>query len=413
MFNDPNELDPIAFWVLLLLSGGQQFSFHDLVKTMDRSKESVWEALQTLQSNKYAKNENSKFMIDFSGVEYLNKRGILANEAEEIPTSKDFKKKVKPPFFSNWTEMFIWLTLPAMLFLIAAVATFILTFGYNYVSVEKRVYQTAIWVAWLILSAIYVKLSYHHVIENERIVVFQSGEAISKKGPGHFLLLPLIQHPKKVDLRERPLEIKKEPCLTRDKMLITAGFYMSWQIDDPIPSLTKVSSVDDSVSTLSAAVLRSTIAEYNMDDAIERQRALNTLIRARIEHKVADWGVQINNTEIRELQPSDSMMKQLENRRRANLESESERARSKAKVKSLQQFLTIGAGMAQNPIAFNLKYLDTLEKIGEGASTKYIIPMEFFNLLRDWLQTQGGQGGNTPQNGNNPPEQLPPGGPQQ
>ena len=89
---DYNELDPIAFWALLLPSGGQQFTFHDMVKTMNRPYESLWVALQTLQSKKFAQNENSKFMIDFLGVEHLIKRGLLASEAEDAPKESDFKK---------------------------------------------------------------------------------------------------------------------------------------------------------------------------------------------------------------------------------------------------------------------------------------------------------------------------------
>lgn len=410
---DPNELDPISFWVLLLLSGGQHFTFHDLVKTMDRSKESVWDALQILQSRKYAKNSNSKFTIDFAGVEYLTKHGILASEAEEIPKPKDFKKKIKPPFFSNWTEMLIWLALPFSLSLIAIILTIYFTYGYNYVSPERRLYQLITWLVVGVLLFFYVKLSYHHPMGSERIVVFQSGEPIGKKGPGRILLLPLIQHPKDVDLRERPLDIKKEPCLTYDKMLVSAGFYMAWQIDDPILSLTKVSSIEDSISSLTAAVLRSTIAEYKMNDAMEKQRALNALIRARIEHKATEWGVQINNTELRELQPPEKVIKSIENQFNAKLESKAALTKSNAKVQSLKDFLTIGEGMARNPIAFNLKYLDTLEKIGEGASTKYIIPMEFFNFLKGIAQTQLNHDKNSNDDSNNeknPPESLPPGG---
>ncbi|MFN8433316.1 MAG: SPFH domain-containing protein [Anaerolineales bacterium] len=397
---DPNELDPISFWVLLLLSGGQHFTFHDLVKTMDRSKESVWDAIQNLQSKKYAKNANSKFMIDFAGVEYLTKRGILANEAEETPKPKDFKKKLKPPFFSNWTEMLIWLALPFSLLLIATILTIYFTYGYNYISPEKRMYQITTWIVVAGLLFFYFKLSYHHPMGSERIVVFQSGEAIGKKGPGRILLLPLIQHPKKVGLSERPLEIKKEPCLTRDKMLVTAGFYMTWEIEDPILSLTKVSNVEDSISSLTAAVLRSTIAEYEMNDAIEKQRSLNALIRTRIEHKATEWGVQVNNTELRELQPPDGVIKSIENRRK-----------SENNIESLRQLIAVGSRMDAR--TFNLKYLETLEKIGEGKSTKYIIPMEFFNLLQDFIRGQNNNGANTAGNngnGNNPPEQLP-GGP--
>lgn len=411
--NDNNELDPIAFWALLLLSGGQRFTFHDIVKSMDRSKESVWEALQTLQSKRFAKNENSKFMIDFAGVEFLTKCGILASEAEEEPKPKDFKRGFKPPFFfSTWTDMFIWLGIPFILTFVAWIISWRVTAGYNFISTDKILTQVLIWFLYAILLSIYIWRSYHHILENERIVVFLGGKAIGKRGPGRILLLPIIHNPKKVDLREKSQEIKKEPCITRDNMMVNAGFYITWQIDDPIPSLTKVSKVEDSMSLLSTAVLRAAIAEFAMEDALEKRRALNTLIRTRIEHKASDWGVQVNSTELRELQPPEGVMKQIENRFNVNLETEASLAKSNAKAQSLQQFLTIGAGMARNPIAFNLKYLDTLEKIGEGASTKYIIPMEFFTLLQEFIRGQANQQGNQddsiPGNGNNPPGQLPP-----
>lgn len=409
--NNNDELDPIAFWVLLLLSGGQHFTFHDLVKTMDRSKESVWEALKTLQGKHYAKNESSKFMIDYAGVEYLTKRGILASEAEDEPKPKDFKKKFKPPFFfSNWADMFIWLGVPFLLTFAATVFSWRITADYFFISEDKIANQILIWIAWAVLLGVYIWRSYHHVLENERIVVFLGGKAIGQRGPGHILLLPIIHNPKLVDLRERSQEITKEPCLTRDNMLINAGFYIAWQIEDPIPSLTKVSKVEDSMSLLSAAVLRTTIAEYTLDDALERRRAMNTLIQTRIQHKAGDWGVQVNTTELRELQPPDRVIKQIENRFNATLESDAKQIKSDAHARSLRDYLTIGAGMARNPIAFNLKYLDTLEKIGEGPSTKYIIPMEFFTMLQEFLQGMNNRDINNPGNGNNPPGQLPPDG---
>ena len=408
-----NELDPIALWVLLLLSGGQRFNILELTRILNRSFDIIRTALQTLLQRGFVKSEKGRFKITPEGAEYLAFLGVVATEPEDEPEKKDFIRRIRPPFFSSFQELFIWLAAPLMLLIPAFVFASTITAGHNFISPDKRVGQILVWVTYLAFLILYYKLSHHYIMENERLVIFRGGKAIGKKGPGHVFLLPFIDNPKKVDMRERSKEINKEPCITKDNILMNAGFYITWVIDDPIPSLTKVSDIEDAMSLLSAAALRSAIAEYTMVNAMEMRRALNALICRRIEQKASEWGVQVNNTEIRELQPSDSMMKQLENRRRADLESEAVIARSNAKVQSLQQFLTIGAGMARNPIAFNLKYLDTLEKIGEGPSTKYIIPMEFFNLLRDWLQAQGGPGGNVPQNGNNPPEQLPPGGPQQ
>lgn len=95
--DDNNELDPIAFLALLLLSGGQKFTFHDLAKSMNRPSEVVWDAVQTLQNKNFINSETSHFMIDSLGAEYLITRGILATEAEDEPESKDFKKNLDRP----------------------------------------------------------------------------------------------------------------------------------------------------------------------------------------------------------------------------------------------------------------------------------------------------------------------------
>jgi regulator of protease activity HflC (stomatin/prohibitin superfamily) len=407
-----DDLDPISFWVLLLLSGGQKFTFHDLVKSMNQSKESVWEALKILQEKKFAKNEKSMFMIDFEGVVYLTRQGILASEADEDPKPKEFKNKLKPPFFSSWADLLIWLAFPLILLIPTIWAASFFTAGFNFVSVEKRVYQYGTWLIYIGLIALYVKLSYHYILETDRLVVFRRGKAIGKKGPGLVFVLPIIDHVKIVDMREKSLEIKKEPCLTRDSMLLNAGFYITWQVDEPIPSLTKVAKVEDSMSLLSAAALRTSVAQFSMEEAMERQRGLNTLIRTRIEHKAGDWGVQVNSTELRELTPPDNVMKRIENRFKAELESEAALTKSDAQVESLRRLFQVGSRIDDR--TFNLKYLDTLEKIGEGASTKYIIPVEFFNLLREWIQMHGNPAnGNNARNGNNPAGGLPPAGPVQ
>lgn len=403
-----DELDPISFWVLLLLSGGQKFTFNDLIKSMNQSKESVWEALKILQQKNFAKNENSMFMIDYEGVLYLTRQGILAEEADDAPKPKDFKNKFKPPFFSSWTELLVWLAAPLILLIPTILLASHFMSGYTYISVARRAYQVGTWLLYFSFLFLYVKLSYHYIMDKEQLVVFRGGKAIGKKGPGPVFTLPLIDHVKTVDMREKSLEIKKEPCLTSDNMLMNAGFYLTWEIEDPADSLTKVSKIEDSMSLLCASALRTSIAQFTMEDALARQPALNKQIRARIEHKAGDWGAQVNNTELRELTPPENYLKQVENRFKLALESEAAREMSNVKVQSLQQFLRIGEGMARNPIAFNLKYLDTLEKIGEGASTKYIIPMEFFNLLRDWIQGGGNRDdGNPPGNGNNPAGGLP------
>lgn len=412
--NNDNTLDPISLLVLLILSGGQRFGILEISRILNRPFENIALSIQILQNRQFIRNERGRFMIDNRGIEFLALRGISSVPAEDEPQRNDFIRQIRPPFFSSWTEMFIWLSPPLILLIPAFVLSALVTAGYNFISLDKRILQIFVWIAYLAFCGFYFWFSNNNVLENESLVVFRGGRVQGRRGPGKVLLLPLIDNPRRVDMRERTQEIRQEPCLTRDNMLLNAGLYVSWRIENPIASLTRVTNIEDSMSLLVTAMLRAAIAEFNMQDAMNGRRALNTLIRTRIQLRVDDWGIVIDDTEVRDLQPSDGVLRQIENRFNATLERDAELERSNAKVQSLQQFMAIGAGMARNPIAFNLKYLDTLEKIGEGASTKYIIPMELFNMLQEALRPQGNgstpENGNTPRNENNPPEQLPPGG---
>jgi len=410
--NNNDGLDPIALWVLLILSGGQRFTARELAEVPGRPVGNLWDALQDLLRRQFIRSEKGRFIIATSGVEFLALRGMVSAEPEDEPKPKDFIKKIHPPYFSSFPEFFVWAAAPLLLLLPTITTASVITAGFNFISPDKKAAQYGVWILYLVIAGLYVWGSHHNIMEHERLVIFRGGKAIAKKGPGHAFILPLIDNPKKVDLREKSQEIKKEPCITRDNILVNAGFYISWHIDDPILSLTKVSNVEDSMSLLCAAVLRATISEYSLRDALRMQKAINTLIRNRIEQRSADWGVEVNNTEVRELHPPDNVMKRIENQLSATLESDATRIKSDAHARSLRDYLTIGEGMARNPIAFNLKYLDTLEKIGEGPSTKYVIPMEFFTMLQEFLQGMGNRDENNPGNGNNPPGQLPGGPPQ-
>ncbi|MBL8061774.1 MAG: hypothetical protein JNK32_02055 [Anaerolineales bacterium] len=390
--NNINEPDPITLWVLLLLSGGQKLTVHDLVKLLNRTLEVVWAALQKLKNWKYVKDDKGKYMITNEGIEYLALKGISATEPEDDPAPKDFVRKIKPPFFSSWNELLVWAALPLILLIPTMIIIPIITRGYNFVSIDKIVYQVLVAVLYVAIVVLYVKFSHHNIVESERLVIFRGGKAIGKKGAGHVFVLPLIDNPKIVDMRERSKEINMEPCITKDNLLVHAGFYISWQIDEPIPSLTKVSNVEDSMTLLSTAVLRSTISEYTLEDALKMRKAINTLIRNRIEQKIGDWGVKINNSEIREIQPPEGVMKSFQNQFTADLEKQAALTKTDAKVEALQKLFAIGSQMDDR--TFNLKYLETLEKIGDGPSTKFIFPMEFMHLLEEFVKSQISRNGN-------------------
>ncbi|HNA62875.1 MAG TPA: SPFH domain-containing protein, partial [Rhabdochlamydiaceae bacterium] len=370
-----NEPDPIELWVLLLLSGGQKMTVHDLVRILNRTLDVIWQVLQRLKNWKYVKDEKGKYMITIEGIEYLALKGISATEPDYDPAPKDFIKKIRLPFFSSWSELLIWLTFPFTCFIITLFIASLFTAESQFLSPEIN--QSYIWLIYLGIIGIYVGLSIHYVIETKRLVVFRGGKVFSQRGPGAIFVLPLVDHIKIVDMREKSKEINKEPCLTRDKLLIQAGFYISWQIDEPISSLTKVFNVEDSIVLLSTAILRTTISEYILEDGLKMRKAMNSLIRNRIEQKVGDWGVKIINTEVRELQPPENVMKEIEKRFNAELEKEAARAKNDIEIEALQGLFQIGSRMDDR----TLDLIKTLRASPHQDKIEEVLPKETLEYL--------------------------------
>lgn len=225
--------------------------------------------------------------------------GKPTSKAKDEPKSRRFQIDFKPPFFISWTDMFIWLGVPLISLVLASVYSGLVAVGYNFISMDKTITQILIWIVLSIFVALYIRSSYYYVMENERLVVFFAGKPIGERGPGHILLSPFLYFGiNKVDLKEKSNDIKNEKCATRDLIVVNVGLYITWQINDPILSLTKISELEDSMLVLSTAILRTSIAEFTVQETKRKKQEIKTLVHTRIENIAKNWGVQINNLEL-------------------------------------------------------------------------------------------------------------------
>lgn len=380
-------LDPITLRILTLLSGGQKLKLYDLARVMETSMDSIWVAVQLLLEQSYIEASQGRYMLAEKGLEYLAKKGITAALPDDDPAPKDFKNKYKIPFFGTMSAFAEWIT-PL---LVAFTALGLLSFAF--VLQSKATFfvlgTMAVYIAFIVL---YIKRSYHFVLEDEKLVVFRMGKSIGAKGPGPILVIPVIDHVRRVDMRELSQEVKGEVCLTKDNLILNTGFVITWKVDDAPLSLKKLSDASATISSFASAILKTVISEYEMKEALGKRKAINNLVQTKMERIASEWGLSLTSMEIREMQPTDGVMKSMQNKFTAGLEKDAALTKSDGQVESLQKIMRLGASMSPN--AMNLKYLETLEKIGEGPATKYIIPMEFFNLLKELLQKQANVQGN-------------------
>jgi len=250
------------------------------------------------------------------------------------------------------------------------------------------------------------------VPEYQRIVVFRLGRVIGIKGPGLVLLIPIIDRPIYVDLRERYLEITKQTCITKDNAPVDIDFLIYFKVYDPMQSVVNVQNFEGAATGIATTTLRAVIGDILLDDVLAKREEINKILRSKLDEVTERWGVKVTSVEIREILPpkdvQDAMIRQMsaERNRRAMvteasgkkesailvaegekqsaiLKAEGERQAAILRAEGYSQALEILYNVAKkiDSKTLTLQYLDALKEIGKGESTKFILPMEFTELI--------------------------------
>lgn len=250
------------------------------------------------------------------------------------------------------------------------------------------------------------------VREYERVVVFRLGRVIDVKGPGLIFLIPFIDRPFLVDLRERYLEITKQTCITKDNAPVDIDFLIYFRVFDPMQSVVNVQNFEGAATGIATTTLRAVIGDINLDDVLARREDINKILRSKLDEVTERWGVKVTSVEIREILPpkavQDAMIRQMsaERNRRAMvteaggkkesaiLVAEGEKQSAILRAEGDRQAAILraqGYAEALNTIfniarkldskTMTLQYLDMLKELGRSEATKIVLPMELIGLI--------------------------------
>jgi regulator of protease activity HflC (stomatin/prohibitin superfamily) len=281
--------------------------------------------------------------------------------------------------------------------------------------------------AVLIIAFIFLANAIRIVPEYQRLVVFRLGRCVGTKGPGIVLLIPVVDRAVRVDLREQIREVPHQVSITKDNAPISIDFLWYYKILDPAMSVLQVGNFELSAAGIAATTLRAVIGGIPLDDVLSEREHINNMLRTRLDEVTERWGVKVTNVEIREILPppgvQDAMNRQMtaERVRRALvtesmgdqqaainraegtkqaaiLQADGERQSNILRAegdKQAQALRAEGFAMALDKIfasakvidqkTMTLQYFETLKSLGAGASTKYILPMEFTSMLDNFL----------------------------
>jgi regulator of protease activity HflC (stomatin/prohibitin superfamily) len=280
--------------------------------------------------------------------------------------------------------------------------------------VEASVVALAVVVFIGVVLLVILYLSVRVVQQYEKMLVFRLGKTNEQmvREPGLRFLVPIIDRPVKVDIREQFIEVPSQTTITKDNAPINVDFLIYWRIVDPLRSVVNVANFAGALQGVATTTLRAVIGDISLDEVLSKRDQINELLRVKLDEQTERWGGKVTTVEIREIIPprdvQDAMNRQLtaERTRRAVvtesegnrqaainvaegqkqseiLKAEGERQAAILRAEGFSQALTriYGAAAGIDEKTMALQYLEALKALGASPSTKFVIPTEFTRLL--------------------------------
>jgi regulator of protease activity HflC (stomatin/prohibitin superfamily) len=238
----------------------------------------------------------------------------------------------------------------------------------------------------VVIAAFLVAILYASVKvlrEYERGVVFTLGRYTGTKGPGFFLLVPLVQQMVRVDLRVVVDEVPTQDVISRDNVSVQVNAVIYFRIVDPERAVIQVYNYRAATSQLAQTTLRWVLGKHDLDDMLAERDKLNEDIREVLDKQTEGWGIKVANVEVKRIDLNESMVRAIARQAEAERSRRAKVINAQGEQQAAEKLLEAARILAPVPQAMQLRYLATLFDIANERSSTIVFPFPI-DLQRAW-----------------------------
>ena len=229
-------------------------------------------------------------------------------------------------------------------------------------------------VAIILFSAVKI------VREYERAVIFRLGRLVGTRGPGLFLLIPMIEKMVKLDLRIITLDVPAQEVITRDNIPITVDAVLYFKVSDPIRAVVEVENFLKATSQIAQTSLRGVAGEAAFDEILAEREKINTKLHKIIDIATDPWGIKVSAVEIKHVEVPEAMQRAIAKQAEAERVRRAKIILAEGEFQAAQKLKDAGEILGANPIVF--RYLETIAEAAKEKSNTIIFPAEMLDLVK-------------------------------
>ena len=221
--------------------------------------------------------------------------------------------------------------------------------------------------------------------EYERGVVFRLGRMVGARGPGIVYVIPGIEKMVRMDLRTVTMDIPPQDVITRDNVSVKVNAVLYFRVIDPNLAVREVENYLFATSQLAQVTLRSVCGQGELDELLSEREKINSRIQDILDRQTDPWGIKVVLVELKHIDLPQEMQRAMAKQAEAERERRAKVIHAEGEYQASQKLADAAGVMALQPMALQLRYLQSLVEIASEKNSTTIFPVPI-DLLTPFLK---------------------------
>jgi regulator of protease activity HflC (stomatin/prohibitin superfamily) len=232
----------------------------------------------------------------------------------------------------------------------------------------------------IVLVVMFLAAAIRILNEYERAVIFRLGRVLATKGPGLIILIPVIDRMVRVDTRTITMDVPPQDVITRDNISIKVNAVVYFRVMDAQRAIIDVENFLYATSQLAQTTLRSVCGQVELDEILASREKLNQHIQEILDRSTDPWGIKVALVEVKHIDLPEEMKRAMAKQAEAERERRAKVISAEGEFQAAQKLADAAQVMSTQPIALQLRFLQTLVQIGteNNTTTVFPIPIDLF-----------------------------------
>lgn len=221
--------------------------------------------------------------------------------------------------------------------------------------------------------------------EYERGVVFRLGRIIPVKGPGLVIILPIVDKLVRISLRTVTFDVPAQDIITKDNITVKVNAVVYFRVMDPIKAVTAVEDFFYATSQIAQTTLRSILGQSQLDDLLTKRDELNAELQKVIDLQTEPWGIKVTTVEVKNVDLPAEMQRAIAKQAEAERERRAKVIHADGEFQASQKLADAAKIIASEPMALQLRYLQTLVEVSAEKNSTTIFPVPI-DLIKPFIE---------------------------